>query len=74
MWSVRYKTVYSREGDKPVHCRVCRNECLKVHITERKMVYILRIIPIPGRQESFEICSGCKARVRIHANPELIDS
>ena len=35
---------------------------------------ILWLIPIPLGKEYFEICSGCKARVRVIVNPDLLDS
>jgi|GEM_PF-3649316 len=45
-----------------------------MYITEKKIMFILWMIPLPLDKAYFEICSGCKARVRIIANPELIDS
>lgn len=74
MWSVSYRTVNRRQGDKTSQCRVCKQETTKIHVTEKKIMSILWLIPIPLGKEYFEICSGCKARVRVIVNPELIDS
>ncbi|MBC9812130.1 hypothetical protein H9Y05_06515 [Crocinitomicaceae bacterium CZZ-1] len=45
-----------------------------MHVTEKKIVSVLWLIPIPLNNEYFEICSGCKARIRVIADPELIDA
>jgi len=74
MWSVGYRTVNRRQGDKASRCRVCKQQTIKMHVTEKKIMSILWLIPIPLDKAYFEICSGCKARVRVIVNPELIDA
>lgn len=74
MWSIRYKTVSRRQGDITSECRVCKQKTTKMHVTEKKVLFILYLIPIPLKKEYVDICSGCKARARVAFNPELIDS
>lgn len=73
MWSIKHKTVNRRQGDATSQCRVCKQKTTKIYVTEKKIVSILWFIPIPLNKEYFEICSGCKARVRVIVNPEVID-
>lgn len=73
MWSVTHKTVNRRQGNTTSHCRVCKQKTSKMHVTEEKSVSILWLIPISLNKEYFEICSSCKARVRVFVNLEQID-
>lgn len=74
MWSIRYRTVNRRQGNTISQCRVCKQKTTKMHVTEKKVLFILYLIPIPLKKEYVDICSGCKARIRVIADPELIDA
>lgn len=73
MWSVIYRAVNRRQGNTTSRCRVCKQQTTKVYVTEKKIAFVFWLIPIPLKKEYFEICSACKARVRVIINPELID-
>jgi hypothetical protein len=74
MWSVRYRITSSRQAARPSKCRICRQETIRTHVVERKIVLILWLIRIPLGEEYFEICPACKARSRVIVDPELLDS
>lgn len=74
MWFTRFKPVRSRVEDKPSRCKVCKQETAKTFITEKEVLVIGWIIPVRRGESHYEICSGCKSRMRVNADPNLIDS